>query len=344
MSERSDHVEPTAPVDLQPLNADEIQLLGSLIREIEAFDGVPRVYDDDELRDDLDSPEVDIARDIRVARRAGRIVGWVRVGHQPRDADDDDRAGGGDTHERAFLFGGVAPAQRTTGVGRVLMSWAVAAAETRLRALDTTAPRVMRAYGGEQVDATRRLLARFGFAPARFFDELLMPLSEAPALAPRRDGVEIVSWPVERSEELRLVKNQAFTDHWGSAPTDAAGWEAWMTGVGTRLDLSVAAVDTATGQLVGHCLAAHYPADEALLGRRDGWIQNLGVLRAWRSRGLASSMIGESLRRFAAVGFTHAAIGVDSDNPSGAHRLYRSLGFEPSHREVAYERLVDADA
>lgn len=111
-----------------------------------------------------------------------------------------------------------------------------------------------------------------------------------------------------------------------------------MTAHGTRLDVSVMAF--AGAELVGISLNDHYPDDEEVTGRRDGWIQSIGVLRSWRGRGVASALIAASLRAFADAGFTHAMLGVDTDSPSAAPRLYRRLGFATVHRSVTFEREV----
>jgi hypothetical protein len=53
-------------------------------------------------------------------------------------------------------------------------------------------------------------------------------------------------------------------------------------------------------------------------------------------------LIAHSLGAFAAQGFTHGAIGVDSDNPSGAGGLYSSLGFETRYRWMTLRRTLPA--
>jgi len=52
-------------------------------------------------------------------------------------------------------------------------------------------------------------------------------------------------------------------------------------------------------------------------------------------------MIAWSLRAFADAGFSHAVLEVDADNPTGAARLYRNLGFEPHLRSITYEIEVE---
>ena len=47
----------------------------------------------------------------------------------------------------------------------------------------------------------------------------------------------------------------------------------------------------------------------------------------WRRRGLGLALLRESFRRFAECGETTAALGVDSENPAGATRLYERAGM-----------------
>jgi ribosomal protein S18 acetylase RimI-like enzyme len=55
-------------------------------------------------------------------------------------------------------------------------------------------------------------------------------------------------------------------------------------------------------------------------------------------------LIAHALHAFAEAGLTHASIEVDSENPTGAARLYRSLGFEPRQRTITFERWVAPEA
>lgn len=105
-----------------------------------------------------------------------------------------------------------------------------------------------------------------------------------------------------------------------------------------RLDQSwVAVVD---GRVVGFCLNSHYPQDEEVTGRRDGWIDFLGVLREWRRRGVAAALIARSIESFREARYTHAMIGVDSASPTGASGLYSRLGFETQHVVITSEYEV----
>lgn len=316
-------------IELVPAAIDDTERITQLINASEAFDGVPRVLDADELREELEAPNVDLSRDSRLAMtNSGELVGWVLVDHTPAS----------DAQERVFLGGTVLPAHRGHGVGRTLMDWAVPIARARLEAIDTEQSKYIRVYAYEQIEDLQRLLARYGFASVRWFEELLMPLGARPTPTTPA-GVTIIPWPVDRQEETRTVKNTAFADHWGSSPANEAIWDQRVNGFGTRLDVSFAATDD-TGALIGVCLNGCFPADEALTGRRDAWVDTVGTLSAWRGKGVASSLIAHSLAAFAEADFTHSAIAVDSSSPTGASRLYRSLGYELQHRQVVGEIQV----
>ena len=58
-----------------------------------------------------------------------------------------------------------------------------------------------------------------------------------------------------------------------------------------------------------------------------GWIGTLAVRSRWRRRGLGLALLQESFRRFSLRGETVAALGVDSENPTGATRLYERAGM-----------------
>jgi ribosomal protein S18 acetylase RimI-like enzyme len=211
----------------------------------------------------------------------------------------------------------------------------------RLAAEPAGQPAVIRANALDYLHDTHRLYQRVGLAPIRYHDELLRPLTDLP-LRSQPDGVRIVPWPDGRDEEIRAAKNEAFEDHWGSTPTSADAWQHMIGGTSGRRDLSFVAM--AGDRVVGHCVCRRYEQDDELLGRRDGWIHSLGSLREYRGRGVGSALIAHALHAFAEAGLTHASIEVDSENPTGAARLYRSLGFEPRQRTITFERWVTPEA
>jgi mycothiol synthase len=313
-----------ANVVLRPMRRDDVAEICALTNRAHEHDEIPQVLDETELAQDLD--RLDLATDTRVAEVDGRAGGYAYVWYKPSGA----------RLERAHIFGTVDPPARGVGVGRALMEWGTDRARESLLSAANSLPKYVRVEAYEQVEGAQRLFERLGFTHARWFEELLRPLDDVPPSSVA-EGYEIVSWPRERAEELLAVRNEAFADHWGSTSWTREIYDEVTEGYGSRLDLSVAAVDVASGEIAAVCINQHFPLDAATLGRTDGWIGVLGTRAAHRGRGLASSLINESLRRFAEAGFTHASIGVDAASPTGANLLYRRLGFQPEQRHITYQ-------
>ena len=255
------------------------------------------------------------------------MVAWGRIRHQPSEVRE----------QQAYLHGAVDPALRGEGLGSALLSWQIQRATEILRSGASHLPRYVRVHAYDHEHAAHRLYERHGLSPVRYSEELLRGLESLPAVAPV-EGIEIVRWEWSLSEQARLARNDAFADHWGSVPRDKVAWDHVLAAFGTRLGLSYLALDG--DHVVGMCRNGHFPGDEAVTGRRDGWIMQVGVIRSHRKRGIASALIARSLAAFKAAGFTHSALGVDSDNPTGAYQLYERLGFGSIHRSVVRQMTV----
>lgn len=312
-------------IDLRPACADDLLPLCELHRRAQQHDGVPQLMQLDEMEEELDDEHVSLASDVRVASVDGALAGYAYTFHLPSEVRE----------ERCYVFGEVDPEFRRRGVGTALMQWGIGRAEAQLRSSGRSLPKYIRADSYDFIDGAHVLFARVGMRVVRYTDELLRPLEELPPLTQPAEA-RVIPWPDGRDEEIRVAKNEAFADHWGSTPTAASHWEQMVHGYGARVDLSFIAVD-ADGRVIGHCLNKRFPSDDELLGRRAAWIDNLGTLRGWRGKGVASSLIAHSLHAFAAADCSHASIAVDSENPTGAAQLYRRLGFQPEHRTVTHE-------
>lgn len=312
---------------LRAMRPTDLEAVHQVQRRAEQHDGVPIVTPFEEFEALLHEPHFDLETDSRVADVAEAPVAWGRIWHQPS----------GVREERAYLIGAVDPAHRGKGIGSALLQWQLERAAEALRQARAGLPLYIRTQINDFQASAIRLFERHGLTPVRYNDELLRDLEPLPSLQPI-DGIEIVPWDLARSEEARQVQNAAFADHWGWTPRSAALWEHELAAFGSRLDLSYFALDQ--GRIVGLTRNGHFPGDEAVTGRRDGWIMLLSVLRSHRKRGIASALIVASLASFQRMGFTHSALGVDSENPTGAYQLYARLGYRPLRRSITYQAQV----
>jgi ribosomal protein S18 acetylase RimI-like enzyme len=69
-----------------------------------------------------------------------------------------------------------------------------------------------------------------------------------------------------------------------------------------------------------------------------GWIYFLAVRPGWRRRGLGEALLRESFREFFRRGEHTIALGVDSQNPTGATRLYERVGMRVLWEAVVYRK------
>jgi ribosomal protein S18 acetylase RimI-like enzyme len=167
--------------------------------------------------------------------------------------------------------------------------------------------------------------------------DLTQPLRDVPSPPP---GVEIVGFTPERSQDARLVRNEAFRDHWGSTETSAEGWAHLMGSHAFRPACSFLAYEA--GEPLGIILAFEYDAYFQATGIRDLFIGLVGTRRAGRKRGIASALVTRALTQAQAAGFVRASLEVQADSMTGAVGLYERLGFAIDHSVAYYEKTLIA--
>jgi ribosomal protein S18 acetylase RimI-like enzyme len=87
------------------------------------------------------------------------------------------------------------------------------------------------------------------------------------------------------------------------------------------------------------------PVGMALLSRRGdrGWVSGVGVLPAWRRRGVGRHMMKIVLERAREAGVRQVALEVIAQNRA-ARALYADLGFVERRELLCWRRAADADA
>ena len=313
--------------EIRPASPEDIPAIFALSRRIEIDDSIPIVTPIEEIEEWADDPHFSFPEDSRLAVREGELVGFARLWHRPSDQ----------IQSRVFMVGGVDASHRRQGIGSSLITWQMKRGREILAGAPPELPRFLRTVAYDFEKDAIALYEKHGLVPIRYSYELIRPLAVVPPV-PATPGVDIVGWDPHRDEELRQVTNAAFADHWGSTPVDRDAWKHRIESFGVRLDLSFMALDG--DQVVGILLSGHFPSDEELTGRSDGWIMSLGTLRSHRKRGIASALVTTACHAYQGAGFNHAALGVDSESPTGAFRLYQQLGFTELNKSVQHEQEV----
>ncbi|WP_291795840.1 GNAT family N-acetyltransferase [Cellulomonas sp.] len=143
------------------------------------------------------------------------------------------------------------------------------------------------------------------------------------------DGLRVRPWTPGVDEAVRVVPNDAFAGHWGSEPRTPEIWSHGRTMFAAPWSL-VAFAD-ATAEVAGYRLSGRYEHDWQDLGYSAGYTALLGVRRPWLRRGVGTALLAAVMDRYRAAGMPYAEDGVDTANPSGAHGLLASRGYEVVH-------------
>ena len=130
---------------------------------------------------------------------------------------------------------------------------------------------------------------------------------------------------VERDgRALSDLVNAAFSEHWG---------EGMYTMEELEHDLSLPWFDPkllvlaeTEGQMVGYVWSWINPDTIALTGDARGTISDLGIIAAYRRRGLGRALLLRALADLQTRGMTAAELDMDGPN-ANAKRLYESVGF-----------------
>jgi mycothiol synthase len=321
-----------------PLCRADLDELDALLTTIEDADELGDRHTVTDLYRTFEASEVNAAEHCLVGRhRSGELVayGW----NHPFADDTDPR--------RVHVSGGVHPDHRRRGAGHELLRWQLDAARrwhARTRT-EQCGPLRAIAYVEEDRIEQRALYEDLGLRPLRWYADLTLKFDRP--LPPQQDppGIRIVPLNRKRFEAVRAAHNEAFADHWGSRPIDAAGWEKQLVRPESRLSWSWVALEAETSEVVGYATNAAYEDDWAEQGFSEGWTDRLGVRPAWRGRGVAQALLAASLRSFAEAGLAGAGLGVDSDLQGRAFQLYKDLGYQAAHTVVMYAvDEVDAPA
>ena len=94
----------------------------------------------------------------------------------------------------------------------------------------------------------------------------------------------------------------------------------------------------AGAEVVGFVLALRNESDWEGQGFTSSYVQLVGVVREWRGRRIAQSLLAEHLEACRAAGLEKATLDVDAENPTGALGLYTRLEFEVAHTHLSYVR------
>lgn len=247
----------------------------------------------EDILGDWARPSLDLASDTLLALDGARIVAY---------ADE--------FNQRAWVQ--VHPDARGRGIGTSLLEW------TEQRARARGAQSVGQTLS-ETETAARQLLAAHGYVAK--WDTWVFQLQLAddlPTPTPPVEGITLRT--MQRPGDDRAVHDvikTAFSDWPDRDPSET--FEDWRASRLDRADVDpeLIFVLEEDGQIVGAALCMQY--------EDEGWVDQLAVDRALRSRGLGSWLLTTAFVEFRRRGFLTA--GLSTDSRTGARDLYERVGM-----------------
>ena len=271
------------------------------------------------------APTFDPARDSQIAQTSsGAVVGWAEV---------YDSA----PHVRLASRLRLDPDKAEENVAAALVSWCIERAQRSVKQAPDSARVCLTqsAYAADRTALGR--LERAGFSYARSFLRMRAEFEEAPQAPTWPNGVSIRSF-IRGQDDVPAVEamREAFRDHWGYVDCplaeDVEEWRQWIY-EDEEFDTDLWFLAEVDQEIVGFCQCYPFSGED----RTTGLIDELGVRRDWRRRGLATALLRHAFRAFWARGNRAVELGVDSDSLTGATRVYERAGMTNIWENRMYE-------
>lgn len=275
-------------------------------------------------------PDSDPATDVVVVTVAEAIVAYGRVTSGAERSEDR-----GHLHD-VICF--VDPAWTRRGIGRALL----ATLEARAGDMAADQPNVAHNLQAEAEDTSAgqtALLVSAGYGPVRYFYTMLRPNLDDQLDAPLPAGLEIRDVQPEHLRAIWETEMEAIQDHWGATEPTEAAYKSFLTDA-SPAETALWRIAWDGDQIVGQVRSFISDDGNHRDGTTRGWVERIMVRRPWRHRGVARALMAASFPLLRARGMTEGILGVDTENPSGALRVYESMGFAPISRGTTYRKPI----
>jgi mycothiol synthase len=341
MSEREIRLDDAfaTPVALPPIEElafrhlrapDDYAAMNAIANRVRAADGELFATTDNDFAAFYEAlPHTDPATDVAIVAIDDALVAYGRVTSERLRALD-----------RAYMHQVICfvdPAWRRRGIGRALQETLEARAAVIAAGERDGSPIRLRVEAEDAAVGTVALVTQLGYQPARYWYTMRRPTLDDAPHRPLPPGLEIREVRPEHLQAIWDAEVEAVEDHWGNSEVDQEEYQEFLAHAGPE-ETSLWRIAWDGEQVAGQ-VRSYINED---VNRRDGvqrgFVEYITVRRPWRRRGLASALIAASFPLLRARGMTEAALGVDSENPSGALGLYQSLGFEAVARSTTWEK------
>jgi mycothiol synthase len=225
-----------------------------------------------------------------------------------------------------FIWGCVHPDFSGKGLGTYITTWG----EERCRQVIDILPADLRlAARGVSISTNQpahQLFEEMNWTYIRSYYTMRIDMVSAPPLPKWSEKIELRPYTSENLRAVYSAHREAFRDHFGFVETPfESGLEQFKHSLESdaQYDPSLWFIAWDGNEIAGYCLcrAASMSDHEA------GYVNILGVRKAWRKRGLGMALLQHAFGEFHRRGQMHVELGVDAQSLTGALRLYEKAGM-----------------
>jgi GNAT superfamily N-acetyltransferase len=245
------------------------------------------------------------------------------------------------TGERLYKsLGFVHPNWRRRGLGAAMLRYNERQLRDIARGHPAEISKRFRLWATDTEEGALALFSLAGYRPVRHYIMMTRPIDLALPDTPLPLGLEVRPVAPGHLRAIWEAMWEARRDHWGYVEPDDQDYERWIEDRLFAPELWQVAWDGE--QVAGMVLNRLDREQNEQYRRQRGYSQGVFVRRPWRRRGLARSLFVQSIRIFREMGMEETALGVDTQNPSGALQLYQSVGYREVQRHTFFDKEIES--
>ena len=185
-----------------------------------------------------------------------------------------------------------------------------------------------------------KIFASYGYKTNLSFLIMELDLEATPDIPQWPTGICVRCFVPGQDEQVTYLADEEVSEDRGyHQPLDFEAWSRRMRLKSEQFDpgLWFLACEARSAEIAGLALNLYRPQSST------GWVDHLGVRRAWRKKGIGKALLLHSLGEFYRRDVRHIKLTVDSKSLTNAPRLYESVGMKPVQQYHIYTKSVVQD-
>ncbi len=228
---------------------------------------------------------------------------------------------------------------KSKGIEEALIGWLENQAVCNHQDLHVEANGMHSVFLSESEQERLNIVISRGYSPERHFINMKRDLENIPDHQ-FPEGIVVRPAMPSQYRQVWEADVEAFQDHWGATIPPESEYQEWISNK-NYFQPYLWQIAWDGNEIAGMVLNFINLTENQERGRLRGYTEGISVRRPWRGKGIAKALICRSMQMMKALGMTEVALGADSENISGATKLYEGLGYRTYSRSVVMRKPLD---